>query len=66
MPMLRRLGGTNWPRPLTTASSMRISPEVGFSKPAIMRSIVVLPQPEGPSSVTNSRSQKTLLNFRIT
>ena len=33
---------------------MRISPAVGSSKPATMRSVVVLPQPEGPSSVRNS------------
>ena len=29
-------------------------PEVGVSKPAIMRSVVVLPQPDGPSKATNS------------
>src|SRR5215831_19345112 len=32
----------------------RISPAVGSTKPAIMRSVVVLPQPEGPSSTTSS------------
>ena len=31
-----------------------ISPEVGSSRPAIMRSVVVLPQPEGPSRQMNS------------
>src|SRR4029079_19288043 len=31
-----------------------IVPEVGFSKPAIIRSVVVLPQPEGPRNDTNS------------
>ncbi len=30
------------------------SPSVGLSKPAIIRSVVVLPQPEGPKKVTNS------------
>jgi len=30
--------------------------EVGSSRPAIMRSVVVLPQPEGPSSMKNSPS----------
>src|SRR5262249_22007872 len=30
-----------------------ISPEVGFSRPAIERKVVVLPQPEGPSSVNS-------------
>jgi hypothetical protein len=34
--------------------SMRISPEVGVSKPASIRSKVVLPQPEAPSSEKNS------------
>ncbi|CAB4952560.1 unannotated protein [freshwater metagenome] len=28
-------------------------PAVGSSKPAIIRSVVVLPQPEGPSSAKN-------------
>ena len=31
-------------------------PPVGCSKPAIMRSVVVLPQPDGPSIVKNSPS----------
>ena len=31
-----------------------ILPEVGFSNPAIILSVVVLPQPEGPRNVTNS------------
>jgi hypothetical protein len=30
-----------------------ISPADGFSSPAIERSVVVLPQPEGPSSVNS-------------
>src|SRR5687767_3137981 len=30
-----------------------MEPEVGNSSPASMRSVVVLPQPEGPSSTTN-------------
>jgi len=38
-----------WPR-------SKISPEVGVSMPASMRSIVVLPQPEGPTMVKNSPS----------
>ena len=33
---------------------MRMSPASGRSNPAIMRSVVVLPQPEGPSSEMNS------------
>src|SRR5215471_13918445 len=34
--------------------SRRIFPAVGRSKPAMRRSVVVLPQPEGPSSEKNS------------
>src|SRR4051812_41563971 len=47
---LRFAGGTyvtSWPR-------RRMRPEVGSSKPAIMRSVVVLPQPLGPSREKNS------------
>ena len=35
-------------------SSMNISPSLGVSRPASMRSNVVLPQPDGPSSEKNS------------
>ena len=52
MAMSRSFGGTL----LTTRSPMRISPEVMFSSPAIMRSRVDLPQPDGPTSTTNSPS----------
>src|SRR5262249_33551313 len=41
---------------LTTRSPMQISPEVMFSSPAIIRSRVDLPHPEGPTSTTNSPS----------
>ncbi len=37
-------------------SPMRMDPPLGGTKPAIMRSVVVLPQPEGPSSTRNSPS----------
>ena len=37
-----------------SAPSIAIDPSVGASKPPIMRSSVVLPQPEGPSSEKNS------------
>src|SRR5260370_29506201 len=50
MAAARRRGGTS----LTTRSSKRISPASGRSKPAIMRSVVVLPQPEPPTSETSS------------
>ena len=35
---------------------MKMSPEVGASSPAIMRRSVDLPQPDGPTSTTNSPS----------
>src|SRR5258708_28064438 len=38
----------------TSTPSSRILPEVGCSKPAISRKVVVLPQPEGPSREKNS------------
>src|SRR5665213_2373515 len=41
-------------RSLTTRSPISISPLVTDSSPAIMRSAVVLPQPEGPTRQTNS------------
>src|SRR5215470_2057653 len=50
-------------RSLTTRPSMRISPAVGSSKPAIMRKVVVLPQPDGPTKTTNSPSSITMLRF---
>ena len=40
---------TRWPR-------IKISPSVGISRPAIMRSTVVLPPPLGPSNAINSPS----------
>jgi len=49
----RRLAGMpsmDWP-------STAMEPLVGLSKPAIMRSSVVLPQPDGPSSEKNSPSR---------
>src|SRR5574342_704213 len=50
MPRLRRNGGRlvkSWP-------SKTIFPAEGVSRPAIRRSVVVLPQPLGPSSVKSS------------
>src|SRR5215831_16702754 len=52
MAMSRSFGGTR----LTTRSPMRISPDAMFSRPAIMRSRVDLPHPDGPTSTTNSPS----------
>ena len=56
MAMSRSFGGTS----LTTRSPMRISPAVMFSSPAIMRSSVDLPQPDGPTSTTNSPSAMSI------
>ena len=52
MAMSRSFGGTSF----TTWSPITTSPSVMSSSPAIMRSVVVLPQPEGPTSTTNSLS----------
>src|SRR5580693_7534909 len=52
MAMSRSRGGTS----LTTSPPIQISPEVISSSPAIMRSVVDLPQPDGPTRTTNSSS----------
>src|ERR1700709_2866523 len=49
----RSRGGTS----LTTSPSIQISPEVISSSPAIIRNVVDLPQPDGPTSTTNSWSE---------
>ena len=41
---------------MTSWSPMKISPEVSGISPAIRLSVVVLPQPDGPTSATNSPS----------
>ena len=51
--MSRSIGGSS----LTTFSSIEICPPVMLSSPATMRSVVVLPQPDGPTSTTNSWSR---------
>ena len=43
---------------------MEIRPESGNPKPAIIRSVVVLPQPEGPSRVRNSPGRTSSLTSR--
>src|SRR5215510_334944 len=48
--MSRSLGGTSF----TSRPPMKISPPEASSRPAIMRSVVLLPQPDGPTSTTNS------------
>ncbi len=50
MPMSRLFGGVR----VRSFPSTTICPESGWSKPATRRSAVVLPQPLGPSSETNS------------
>ena len=50
--MSRSIAGTS----LTTRPSMLISPPVIDSSPAIIRKVVDLPQPDGPSSTMNSPS----------
>jgi len=50
--MLRLLVGSA----VTSRPSIRMRPPVGSIRPATMRSTVVLPQPEGPSSEMNSPS----------
>src|SRR3989337_748370 len=52
MAMSRSRGATS----LTILSPMRISPPVASSRPAMVRSKVDLPQPDGPTRTTNSPS----------
>src|SRR5262249_48869494 len=53
MPTLRSSGS----RSVTGRSPKEISPASGVSKPATMRSVVVLPQPDGPSRAISSPSR---------
>src|SRR5260370_40403264 len=48
----RLVGGSN----VTSAPSMRMRPDVTSSSPAIRRSNVDLPHPDGPTKTTNSPS----------
>src|SRR6267143_418553 len=52
--MPRLSGGSEWPGAEIVRPSSSMVPSLGSRKPAIMRSVVVLPQPDGPSSETNS------------
>src|ERR1700681_288433 len=56
MPISRSRGGSRMPcaGDDTTRPAMLIVPALGCSRPATQRSVVVLPQPEGPSSATIS------------
>ncbi len=62
MPMLRWFGL----RLTTSLPSMWMAPVSGNSKPATMRSVVVLPQPEGPRKDTNSPLSIARLKSRTT
>ena len=52
IPRLRSRGSHS----VTRSSPMYTSPAVGDSRPAMMLSVVVLPQPDGPTKTTNSPS----------
>src|SRR6266436_4917067 len=67
MPMSRSRGGTKMPRAGddTRCPAMLISPEVGCSRPATQRKVVVLPQPDGPSRTTISPAGTTKLTPSI-
>ena len=52
--MPRFSGGTTAPGAEITRPSIEIDPTLGAMNPAIIRSVVVLPHPDGPSSDTNS------------
>src|SRR6185312_14603060 len=58
--MSRSFGG----RSLTTSPPIEIWPSVISSSPAIIRNVVLLPQPDGPTSTTNSLSGMSRLMLR--
>src|ERR1700751_5260075 len=60
--MSRALGGTRF----TTVAPIAISPSPISSRPAIMRSNVDLPQPDGPTSTQNSPSAMPMSTPRMT
>src|SRR5689334_5083028 len=64
MPMLRRYGG----RLATGLSSISSSPSVTSMNPAIMFSVVVLPDPLGPRRVKNSpgRASRSIASTAVT
>jgi hypothetical protein len=60
MAMSRSFGGI----PLTTRSPMRRVPLEMSSRPATIRSAVVLPHPDGPTRTMNSPSAMSRLSSR--
>src|SRR5437660_472613 len=68
MPRLRLSAGTSTFAMGSTnvVASQRIAPRSGFTKPAIDSRVVVLPQPLGPSKVTNSPSATVKLTSSST
>src|SRR5579872_5313547 len=52
--------------PSTGFSSITTCPDVGFSRPAMIRSSVLFPQPEGPTMLTNSPLEMLKLIFSST
>ena len=62
MPMSRFHGGIA----VTSAPSTRSAPDCGWLKPAIMRSRVDLPEPEGPSRAKNSPGAMSRVTSRST
>ncbi|MDT4879433.1 hypothetical protein D3C80_1955100 [compost metagenome] len=61
MPTDLSIGGSS----LTRWPSISRSPELMSSRPAISRSRVDLPQPEGPTKTTNSPSSMSRLISRV-
>ena len=59
MPILRWLGRM----PVMSLPSITMLPEVGTSKPATMRSVVVLPQPLGPETKRTRRDPRLRSKF---
>ena len=55
-PISRRSGGTCVPSPASSRPASDTRPASSVSKPASIRSAVVLPQPDGPSSASTSPS----------
>ena len=49
---------------VTSSAPITMRPEVATSSPAIKRSVVVLPQPDGPSSVTRLPASTVKLTSR--